>query len=141
MCRKILLIAALLLVVNCYQSSSIIKPKFDTLQKVNPEAISSTQLGSRGALPSSQPAANKLSGCKIIGQYEETQSIIRAAWSTFKGHMDNYIDFHRQQLQKLKSGDSSVRTLTWSCYNPSGVLWYWRPAVKHSASPGVCNHL
>ena len=118
MCRKVLLIAALLLVVNCYQSSSIIMPKFDTLQKVNPEAISSTQLGSRGVLPSSQPAANKLSGCKTIGQYEETQSIVRAAWSTFKGHMDNYIDFHRQQLQKLKSGDSSVRTLTWSCYNP-----------------------
>ena len=117
MCARVLLIAALLLFVNCYRSTGILKP-FDTLQKVKPQTVSSTQLDSRGALPPIQLTAEKLPGCKIIGQYEETQSVVRAAWTTFKGYMDNYIDFHRQQLQKLKSGDSSVRTLTWSCYNP-----------------------
>jgi hypothetical protein len=32
--------------------------------------------------------------------------------------MNNYIHFHHHQLHKLKSGDSSIRTLTWSCNNP-----------------------
>ena len=119
MYARVLLVAALLLVVSCYQSTSIVKPKFDTLKKGNPETVSSTQwLDSKGALPPFQLTAEKLPGCKTIGQYEETQSVVRAAWTMFKGHMDNYIDFHHQQLQKLKSGDSSVCTLTWSCYNP-----------------------
>ena len=120
MCSRVLLIAALLLFVNCYQSASILKPFHTPKSTRKPQTVSSTQLDSRGALklPPIQLTAERLPGCKTIGQYEETQSVVRSAWTTFKGHMDNYIDFHRQQLQKLKSGDSSVHTLTWSCYNP-----------------------
>ena len=54
----------------------------------------------------------------LIGQYKEPHPTVRAAWSTFKGQVDSYIHFHHHQLQKLKSGDDSIHTLTWSCYNP-----------------------
>ena len=62
-----------------------------------------------------QAAVANLPGCKTSGQYEESRS--RDAWITFKDNMENYARFHHQYLQKLKSGNSAVRTLTWSCFN------------------------
>ena len=61
-------------------------------------------------------AAEELSGCKQIGQNEDLRT--REDWTAFRRHLEDYADFHRKQLKKLKSGDGRVRTLTWSCYNP-----------------------
>ena len=118
MCTELLLIAILLLSVSCYQS---ISAGLNSLsRKPLKKAVNSSQLNllNGPASLSIQPTAEQLPGCTTIGQYEEPHPTVRAAWSTFKLHMDNYIDFHHHQLQKLKSGDSSIRTLTWSCYNP-----------------------
>ena len=116
MCIELLLITSLLLSINCYQSINA-ENLSNTLQK----AVNSSQLNSLNG-PTSlsiQTTAEQLPGCTTIGQYDkEPHPTVRAAWSTFKGHMDNYIHFHHHQLQKLISGDNSIRTLTWSCYNP-----------------------
>ena len=109
----ILLAATLLFTVNYDKSIAIAT---SILLNENP---TSTQFqNSSGHGPSIQLTAKKLPGCQTIGQYEEPHSSVRVAWSTFKEHMDNYTNFHHHQLQKLRSGDSSIRTLTWSCYNP-----------------------
>ena len=111
-----LLTATLLLSVTCYQSTNAVPFAASALQKANPEISLLNSLS--GPSPSIQLTAEKLPGCTAIGQYEEPQPSVRTAWVAFKGHMDNYIDFHHHQLQKLKSGDSSIRTLTWSCRDP-----------------------
>ena len=104
MCAKVFLVA-LLLTVGCYQSSSM-RTKTANSSKLNFDRV----------FPSVQPTAKKLPGCNSIDQYEETQS--KTAWNKFTEHLNSYIDFHQRQLQLLKSGDSSVRTLIWSCFNP-----------------------
>ena len=92
-----------------YGSPSVLHP--GSLRKTD---LVPTESTSNGLSP---PAAANTSGCKIFGQYEESQSMAKDVWNTFKGHLENYAKFHHQQLQKLKSGHSAVRTLTWSCFN------------------------
>ena len=58
-----------------------------------------------------------VSGCKTIGKYE-TDPRSNDDWATFKRHLEAYSSFHHRQLLKLKSGDRTVRTLTWSCFRP-----------------------
>ena len=106
MCTEILLTAALLLSVSYYQSIYAVN-----LSNSNALGNSSQPLNNTPSGPF-QVTADKLPGCTTIGQYEEPQPTARAAWATFKEHMDNYRDFHHKQLQKLKSGDNSIRTLT-----------------------------
>ena len=114
MCTEILLTAALLLSISYYQSINAVNlSNSNALQKGN-----SSQLVNNTPSGPFQVTADKLPCCTTIGQYEQIQPTTRAAWTTFKEHMDNYRDFHHKQLQKLKSGDNSIRTLTWSCYNP-----------------------
>ena len=116
-----LLTASLLLSVSCsFQFTNAAPFTASALQKANPDMNLLNPLSGLSPDPSIQltAAAEKLPGCTAIGQYEEPQPSVRTAWVVFKGHMDNYIDFHHHQLQKLKSGDSSIRTLTWSCHDP-----------------------
>ena len=114
MSSSIVLLAATLLFTVNYDKSIAIATSI--LLDENPK---STQFqNSRGHGTSIQLTAEKLPGCQTIGQYEEPYPNVRVAWSKFKEHMDNYTSFHHHQLQKLRSGNSSIRTLTWSCYNP-----------------------
>ena len=112
-CVGLLLTFTLLMVVTfSYESpSSVLQPGRESLQKIDLVPTST----SSGPFPRLLATAANLPGCKTIGQYEESRS--RDAWIAFKGHLENYERFHHQQLQKLKSGNSAVRTLTWSCFN------------------------
>ena len=109
----ILLAAATLLFTVNYDNMSIAT---SILLNENPKTAQFQNLSGHG--PSIQLTAKKLPGCQTIGQYEEPHPNVRVAWSTFKEHMNNYTNYHHHQLQKLRSGDSSIHTLTWSCYNP-----------------------
>lgn len=59
-------------------------------------------------------------GCKALnsrsGQSEPLTS--GDEWIKFKHHLEDYAQFHHQQLQKLKSGNRHIRTLSWSCFSP-----------------------
>ena len=103
----------LLVVTFSYESPSVVLQS-GSHQKIDIVPTST----SSGPFPPLQAAVANLPGCKTsghYGQYEESRS--RDAWITFKGHLKNYAIFHHQHLQKLKSGNSAVRTLTWSCFN------------------------
>ncbi len=39
-------------------------------------------------------------------------------YNTFKKSLQTYALFHSQQIEKMKSGDSSIRTLSYVCNNP-----------------------
>ena len=54
--------------------------------------------------------------CKETGKFPQEEA--KSAWLDFKSTLEDYADFHREQLQKLKAGDGTVKTLTWSCQNP-----------------------
>ena len=55
-------------------------------------------------------------GCKNTGKFPSQES--SDVWLNFKNTLEMYADFHRQQLKQLKSGNRSIRTLTWSCHDP-----------------------
>ena len=55
-------------------------------------------------------------GCTLTGDYSAEES--KNSWLKFKHTLEKYTTFHREQLKELKAGNSSVRTLTWSCHNP-----------------------
>ena len=59
--------------------------------------------------PSTKP------GCKSRGYSPLEES--KQSWRNFKTVLQSYVTFHREQLQRLQSGDRMVRTLTWSCYD------------------------
>ena len=61
-------------------------------------------------LPSIKP------GCRSTGQNLEEES--KRSWLNFKSTLETYATFHREQLQQLKAGNRTVRTLTWSCHDP-----------------------
>ena len=66
---------------------------------------------------SSAPVSTPVSGCKAVqGQYKGSQQ--NDPWKTFKHHLKDYSHFHHRQILKLRSGNGSVRTLTWSCFKP-----------------------
>ena len=55
-------------------------------------------------------------GCTKIGNFS---SIVRTdVWKTFRTLLENYTQFHKDGIERLKRGNKSVRTLTWSCYEP-----------------------
>ena len=55
-------------------------------------------------------------GCTGVGEFPSEES--KSIWLNFKQTLETYSTFHREQVQKLKAGNSSVRTLTWSCHDP-----------------------
>ena len=55
-------------------------------------------------------------GCKITGNFPSEES--KRSWLNFNRTLEIYVDFHHRQLQQLRAGNSSVKTLTWSCYDP-----------------------
>ena len=55
-------------------------------------------------------------GCRNTGNFPSEES--KSIWLNFKDTLDTYATFYHEQLQKLKAGNSSVKTLTWSCHNP-----------------------
>jgi hypothetical protein len=55
-------------------------------------------------------------GCTNVGKFPSEES--KSIWLNFKRTLETYTNFHREQLQKLKAGNSSIRTLTWSCHDP-----------------------
>ena len=55
-------------------------------------------------------------GCERTGNFPSEES--KNIWLNFKQTLEIYATFHNEQLQQLKAGNSSVRTLTWSCYDP-----------------------
>ena len=55
-------------------------------------------------------------GCTSTGDFPSEES--KNIWLNFKQTLEMYTTFHHKQLEKLKAGNSSVRTLTWSCHNP-----------------------
>ena len=59
-------------------------------------------------LPSAKP------GCKTIDQFPEDA---KRTWLKFKSTLKTYASFHHEQLQQLKAGNHTVRTLTWSCHD------------------------
>ena len=63
-----------------------------------------------------KPTYPSRSGCKTTGSFPAEES--KAIWIKFKTTLEKYADFHHEQLQKLKAGNHTVRTLTWSCHNP-----------------------
>ena len=66
---------------------------------------------------SSASVSTPVSGCKAVqGQYKGSQR--NDPWKTFKHHLEDYSHFHHRQILKLRSGNGSVRTLTWSCFKP-----------------------
>ena len=68
-------------------------------------------------LSSSAPVSTPVSGCKAVqGHYKGFQQ--NDPWKTFKHHLEDYSHFHHRQLLKLRSGNGSIRTLTWSCFKP-----------------------
>ena len=65
--------------------------------------------------PQSQHSITK-PGCKSTGEFPSEES--KSIWLNFKHSLEAYANFHREELQKLKAGNRSVRTLTWSCHDP-----------------------
>ena len=63
-----------------------------------------------------EPTIPPTTGCKNTGNFPSEES--KNNWLNFKSTLETYADFHNKQVQKLKAGDSTVRTLTWSCSNP-----------------------
>ena len=55
-------------------------------------------------------------GCERTGNFPSEES--KNIWLNFKQSLETYTDFHNEQLQQLKAGNNSVRTLTWSCHDP-----------------------
>ena len=55
-------------------------------------------------------------GCRNTGKFPSEES--KPIWLNFRETLETYTTFHHKQLQKLKAGNSSVRTLTWSCHDP-----------------------
>ena len=57
-------------------------------------------------------------GCKASNSGQSELLTYGDDWIKFKHHLEDYAKFHNEQLQRMKSGDSHIRTLTWSCFNP-----------------------
>ena len=55
-------------------------------------------------------------GCECTGNFPSEES--KNIWLNFKQTLETYTNFHNDQLQQLKAGNGSIRTLTWSCHDP-----------------------
>ena len=58
---------------------------------------------------------NTKAGCKSRGYSPVEES--KPTWLNFKSVLQSYAMFHQEQLHRIKAGDKSVKTLTWSCYD------------------------
>ena len=91
--------------------------------------------GGKRSIPSEQTSHDNLSdnydGGSLMPQQNHSDNIsltpcLKAAksrhtnvnYNTFKKSLQTYALFHSQQIEKIKSGDSNIRTLSYVCNNP-----------------------
>ena len=105
--------------VTTQSNSSLSSSRLQRLRLLRSQHLKAIANHSKSAPPSiSTPQGSHVGeeGCIKIGNFS---SIVRTdVWKTFRTLLENYTQFHKDGIERLKRGNKSVRTLTWSCYEP-----------------------